>query len=82
MMALWAERPLYSQFFFALDRVKVLAPQHPEWRTKEPFASLLRGDVKGVLTEGEKAIVPIVMAAHAVMTTDEFNQIVREGNQA
>jgi hypothetical protein len=78
MVALWAERPLYSQFFFALDRVKVLAPQHPEWRTKEPFASLLRGDVKGVL----KAIVPIVMAAHAVMTTDEFNQIVREGNQA
>jgi hypothetical protein len=75
---LWAEQPLYFQLLFALDRVKVLAPQHPEWKTTEPFASLLRGDVKGVLAGGEKAIVPIVIATHSGMTSDEFNQIVRD----
>lgn len=73
---LWAEQPLYFQLLFALDRVKVLAPQHPEWKTKEPFASLLRGDVKGVLAGGEKAIVPIVIETHSGMTAEEFNQIV------
>jgi haloacid dehalogenase-like hydrolase len=73
---LWAEQPLYFQVLFALDRVKVLAPQHPEWKTKEPFASLLRGDVKGVLAGGEKAIVPIVIETHSGMTADEFNKIV------
>jgi hypothetical protein len=73
---LWAEQPLYTQVIFALDRIRVLAPQHPEWKTKEPFASLLKGDVKGVLAGGEEAIVPIMMATHAGMTTDVFNQIV------
>jgi hypothetical protein len=73
---LWAEQPLYFQVLFALDRVKTLAPQHPEWKTKEPFASLLRGDVEGVLAGGEKAIVPIVIETHTGMTADEFNQIV------
>jgi hypothetical protein len=73
---LWAEQPLYSQLLFALDRVKVLAPQHPEWKTTEPFASLLRGDVKGVLAGGEKAIAPIVIATHSGMTSEEFNQVV------
>jgi haloacid dehalogenase-like hydrolase len=75
---LWAEQPLYFQLLFALDRVKVLAPQHPEWKTEEPFASLLKGDVKGVLAGGEKSIVPIVMATHSGMTTVEFAQIVRD----
>jgi hypothetical protein len=46
---LWAEQPMYFQLFFALDRVKALAPQHPEWKTKEPFASLLKGDLKTAL---------------------------------
>ena len=53
---LWAEQPMYFQLFFALDRVKALAPQHPEWKDKEPFASLLKGDVKGALAGGERAI--------------------------
>ena len=75
---LWAEQPLYTQVVFALDRVKALAPQHPDWTTKEPFASLLRGDVKQVLAGGEKAVVPIIMATHAGMTTEDFNQIVRD----
>src|SRR4051794_1011860 len=51
---LWAEQPMYFQLFFAIDRVKQLAPQHPEWKDKEPFASLLKGDVKGALAGGEK----------------------------
>lgn len=75
---LWAEQPMYFQLLFALDRVKALAPQHPEWKTAEPFASLLKGDVKAVLAGGERAILPIVMATHAGMTTDEFNKIVHD----
>jgi hypothetical protein len=75
---LWAEQPMYFQLIFALDRVKTLAPQHPEWKTREPFASLLKGDVKGALAGGEKAIGEIVMYTHAGMTTDEFEQIVKE----
>jgi hypothetical protein len=74
---LWAEQPMYFQFFFALDRVKALAPEHPEWKTKEPFASLLKGDVKGALAGGEHTILEIVMTSHAGMTTAEFEQIVK-----
>ena len=75
---LWAEQPMYFQLLFALDRVKALAPQHPEWKEKEPFASLLKGDVKGALARGEPAIEQIVMATHTGMTNDEFAQIVRD----
>ncbi len=75
---LWAEQPLYFQLIFALDRVKAMAPQHPEWKTKEPFASLLKGDVKGALAGGEPAIGKIVMVTHSGMTTDEFNKIVKD----
>jgi len=75
---LWGEQPMYFQLFFALDRVKALAPKHPEWKTKEPFASLLKGDVKSALKGGEAAIGQIVMATHAGMTTGEFDQIVKD----
>jgi hypothetical protein len=75
---LWAEQPMYFQLFFALDRVKVLAPKHPEWKTKEPFASLLKGDVKKALAGGEHAIAEIVMATHAGTTTAEFEKIVKD----
>ena len=75
---LWSEQPLYFQLLFALDRVKALAPQHPEWKTEEPFASLLKGDVSKALAGGEKAIVEIVMATHAGMTTEQFEQIVKD----
>ena len=75
---LWCEQPLYFQLLFALDRVKALAPQHPEWRTKEPFASLLKGDVKGALAGGEHAMLKIIMVTHAGMTTAEFEQIVKD----
>jgi phosphoglycolate phosphatase-like HAD superfamily hydrolase len=75
---LWAEQPMYFQLIFALDRVKVLAPQHPEWKDKEPFASLLKGDVSGALAGGERAILEIVMATHAGMTTAEFEKVVTD----
>jgi phosphoserine phosphatase len=75
---LWAEQPMYFQLLFALDRVKALAPQHPEWKDKEPFASLLKGDVKGALAGGEPAIFQIVTATHAGMTTEEFEKIVKD----
>jgi len=73
---LWAEQPLYFQFLFALDRVKALAPEHPEWREKEPFASLLKGDMKGALAGGDRALLEIVAATHSGMTTDEFQKLV------
>ena len=75
---LWAEQPLYFQLAFALDRVKALAPQHPEWKGKEPFASLLKGDLKSALAGGEPAIFQIVMATHAGMTTEEFEKTVTD----
>jgi phosphoglycolate phosphatase-like HAD superfamily hydrolase len=74
---LWAEQPMYFQLAFALDRVKALAPQHPEWTTQEPFASLLKGDLKAALAGGEHAILEIVTATHSGMTTDEFAETVR-----
>ena len=75
---LWAEQPMYFQFFFALDRIKILAPQHPEWKDKEPFASLLKGDMKAALAGGEASLVQIVMATHAGLTTEEFEKAVTD----
>lgn len=75
---LWAEQPMYFQLFFALDRIKALAPQHPEWEEKEPFASLLKGDVKAALAGGEHALAQIVMATHAGLTTEAFEKVVTD----
>jgi hypothetical protein len=75
---LWAEQPMYFQLLFALDRIKALAPQHPEWKDKEPFASLLKGDVHAALAGGEHAILEIVMGTHAGMTTTEFEASVKD----
>jgi phosphoglycolate phosphatase-like HAD superfamily hydrolase len=75
---LWSEQPVYFQALFVADRVRALAPQHPEWKTKEPFASVLKGDFKAALAGGEHALVEMVMATHAGMTTDEFDAIVRD----
>ena len=75
---LWCEQPVPVQLYFALDRVKALAPQHPEWNTKEPFASLLKGDLQPALAGGEHALLEVVMATHSGMTTVEFEQIVKE----
>ncbi len=75
---LWSEKPLYFQLLFSLDRVKELAPQHPEWTSKEPFASLLKGDVEAALKGGDAAILEVVLATQAGMTTEEFKKIVEE----
>ncbi len=75
---LWAEQPMYFQFLFMLDRVKALAPQHPEWKTQEPFASILRGDVRSALAGGEKALGQLMMTTHAGMTSEEFEKIVSD----
>jgi phosphoserine phosphatase len=74
---LWSEQPAYVQAAFALDRVKTLAPSHPEWKEQEPFKSVLAGDLASLARGGEKAILQIVMATHAGMTTAEFEEIVR-----
>ena len=75
---LWSEQPIYFQFAFALDRVKALAPSHPEWKDKEPFKSVLAGDVKAALAGGEKGIVELLMATHTGMTVEEFDATVRD----
>jgi len=75
---LWAEQPLYFQLAFAIDRVKALAPAHPEWKEEEPFASLLRNDLSAALAQGEHGIAAIVMATHAEMTPEEFDAIAKE----
>lgn len=75
---LWSEQPAYSQIFFAFDRIKTLAPQHPEWKEKEPFASVLKGDMKGVAASGEKGLLEIVAATHVGMSTEEFEKIVED----
>jgi len=75
---LWVEQPAYTQLIFALDRVKALAPQHPEWTQQQPFADILKGDLKGALAGGNKAILELMMATHAGMTEEQFAQIVTD----
>jgi len=75
---LWSEQPVYFQALFAFDRVKALAPRHPEWREQEPFASVLRGEFDKVLAGGTHALLEMGMATHAGMTTDEFQAIVSD----
>jgi len=75
---LWPEQPLYFQFLFAIDRVKAMAPEHPEWKSSEPFKSILAGDTKGLAAQGKQGLAQILAAMHAGMTTDEFNAIVKD----
>jgi phosphoserine phosphatase len=75
---LWSEQPMYFQAFFIFDRIKQLAPQHPEWKTNEPFASVLRGDMKSALAGGEHALIEMGIATHAGTTTEEFEKIVKD----
>lgn len=75
---LWAEQPMYFQLAFALDRVRALAPTHPEWRDEQPFKAVLEGDLETVLSGGEHALLELGMATHAGNTTEEFAQAVQE----
>ena len=75
---LWSEKPVPFQVVFAFDQVKAMAAAHPEWKTKEPFASVLKGDVAEVAATGEKGVLAVMAATHAGMTTDEFSNSVRK----
>ena len=75
---LWAEQPIYVQVAFALDRVKALAPQHPEWKQKQPFKGVLEGDRKAIAAAGEHGLLEIMAATHAGNTTDEFASVVTD----
>ncbi len=75
---LWVEQPMYTQLAFALDRVKALAPKHPEWKAQQPYKAVLEGDMKTLFAAGERALIELVMATHAGMTTEEFEQIVMD----
>ena len=75
---LWSEQPMYFQAFYIFDRIKALAPQHPEWTEKEPFASVLKGDVKSALAGGEHSLIEMAMATHAGLTAEEFNKAISD----
>lgn len=73
---LWSEQPAYFQAFFIFDRIKEMAPDHPEWKTQQPYQAVLEGDMKGLAASGKKGLIELVMTTHAGMTTDEFSDIV------
>jgi phosphoglycolate phosphatase-like HAD superfamily hydrolase len=75
---LWSEQPAYFQLFFAMDRVKALAPQYPKWKTQQPFKAVLENDMTALAASGEKGLLEVVMATHAGMTTTEFQQTVKD----
>lgn len=75
---LWSEQPMYFQLTFVMDRIKSLAPQHPEWKDTQPFKAVLEDDVKTALSGGEKSMVDLLIATHAGTTTEEFNRIVKD----
>lgn len=75
---LWSERPIYFQLFFAIDRVKQLAPQHPKWKTTQPFKAVLDNDMDTLAASGENDLIQLVMATHAGTTTEAFSQIVKD----
>jgi phosphoserine phosphatase len=75
---LWVEHPMYTQLVFALDRVKALAPEHPEWKTTQPFQAVLEGDMKALAAAGEKGLVEIIAVTHAGMSTADFEAIVTD----
>jgi phosphoserine phosphatase len=75
---LWSEQPMYVQLAFALDRVRALAPDHPDWKEKQPFKAAIEGDLKGLAAAGERGLMELIMATHAGTTTDEFARYVSE----
>ena len=75
---LWSEKPVYFQLLFALDRVRQMAPEHPEWLEKQPFKSAIEGDLEAVAATGEHGLLELIMASHTGMTTTEFEAIVSE----
>jgi hypothetical protein len=75
---LWSEQPVYFQLLFAIDRVRALATDNPEWKTTQPFKAALEGDLEALVAAGKPGLLELLMASHAGMTTEEFAAIVRE----
>ena len=75
---LWSEQPAYFQLFFALDRIKEMAPDHPEWKDEEPFRSVLDNDLEGLSKQGLEGLMKVVMVSHGGMESEEFKTQVRE----
>jgi hypothetical protein len=75
---LWAEQPIYTQLIFAIDRVRALAPEHPEWKNTQPFQAVLEGDMKALAAGGTRGLLELVMATHAGMTTAQFEVVVTD----
>src|SRR5277367_2128723 len=75
---LWAEQPFPVQGLFVFDRVRALAPQHPEWKDQQPFKAALENDMKALAAAGMAGLVELVMATHAGMTTEQFDRIVKD----
>lgn len=75
---LWSEQPLYVQLAFALDRIRALAPAHPEWQATQPFAAVLQGDTQALAAQGEAGVAALLATTHAGMTTEEFSAIVED----
>ena len=75
---LWGEQPAYFQLFFAIDRVKAMAPEHPEWKNQQPFKAILENDMSALAKQGMKGLMELIMTTHAGMTTDEFTAIVKD----
>lgn len=75
---LWSEQPFYFQGLFVFDRVRALAPQHPEWKDKQPFKAVLENDMKALAAAGMQGLTELVMATHADMTTEEFDRTVED----
>jgi len=72
---LWSEQPFYFQVAFVFDRMKAMAPEHPEWKDNPLYTAVLTGDMKGVTAGGVKGLLEVAMITHAGMTTEEFAKI-------
>ncbi|WP_417357536.1 HAD family hydrolase [Flavobacterium sp.] len=75
---LWSEQPAYFQLFFAMDRIKALSADHPDWKNKQPYKAVLENDMNALMQQGEKGLMEIVMVSHSDVTTDEFDTIVKD----
>jgi len=75
---LWSEQPLYNQVEFVLEQVRALAPQHPEWKTKQPFQALLENDTKTLAAAGDAGIIEMSLAVHAGITTEQYDKVVKD----
>jgi len=75
---LWSEQPIYFQLFFTMDRIKAMAPEHPEWKNKQPYKAVLDNDMEALMAQGKKGLVELMMTTHAGMTADEFEKSVKD----